>query len=122
MIFECPEGHICFSKDNLDVCGMKGCGKSTLIISPIDIKWFYKINERGLCINKTELYKIIEDPNMPKDVKKQIKKVFFVLVLIGSRSLDFLINEVVVITDAIKFVQSSKNLSSMQGRNYLTKN
>jgi len=76
MIFECPEGHICFSKDNLDVCGMKGCGKSTLVISPIDIKWFYKINERGLCINRTELYKIIEDPNMPKDVKKQIQKVF----------------------------------------------
>jgi hypothetical protein len=77
MIFECPKGHICFSKENLDVCGMKGCGKSTLtIISPIDIKWFYKINERGLCINKGELYKIIEDPNMPKDVKKQIQKVF----------------------------------------------
>jgi hypothetical protein len=76
MIFECPEGHICFSKDNLDICGMKGCAKSTLIVSPIDIKWFYKINERGLCINKRDLYKIIEDPNMPKDVKKQIQKVF----------------------------------------------
>jgi hypothetical protein len=50
-MIECPEGHICFSKDNLDVCGMKGCGKSTLTISPID-------------------------PNMPKDVKKQIQKVF----------------------------------------------
>jgi len=76
MIFECPEGHICFSKDNLDVCGMKGCGKSTLIVSPTDIKWFYKINERGLCINRREIHKIIEDPNMPKDVKNQIQRIF----------------------------------------------
>jgi hypothetical protein len=26
-----------------------------------------------LCIHRKDLYKIIEDPNMPKDVKKQIK-------------------------------------------------
>jgi hypothetical protein len=41
-------------------------------LSPIDIKWFYKIQEKGLCIHRKDLYKIIEDP-MPKDVKKQIK-------------------------------------------------
>ena len=76
MIYECSQGHICFSKDNLDVCGMKGCSRSTLIVGPIDIKWFYKISETGLCINKNEIHKIIEDPNMPKDVKKQIRKVF----------------------------------------------
>ena len=29
---------------------MSGCGKATVIISPIDIKWFYKIQEKGLCI------------------------------------------------------------------------
>ncbi len=51
MIYECPQGHICFSKDSLDICGMKGCDKTTLVISPIDIKWFYKINKTGLCIN-----------------------------------------------------------------------
>ena len=61
MIYECSQGHICFSKDNLDVCGMKGCGRSTLIVDPIDIKWFYKISETGLCINKNEIHKIIED-------------------------------------------------------------
>ena len=76
MICECSEGHISFSKDNLNICGMSGCGKATVIISPIDIKWFYKIQEKGLCIHHKDLYKIIEDPNMPKDVKKQIKKVF----------------------------------------------
>ena len=54
---------------------MSGCGKAT-VISPIDIKWFYKIQEKGLCIQRKDLYKIIEDPTMPKDVKKQIKKVF----------------------------------------------
>ena len=45
-------------------------------LSPIDIKWFYKIQEKGLCIHRKDLYKIIKDPKMPKDVKKQIKKVF----------------------------------------------
>ena len=54
MIYECPQGHICFSKDSLDICGMKGCGKTTLVLSPIDIKWFYKINKTGLCINSVQ--------------------------------------------------------------------
>ena len=55
---------------------MTGCTKSTVVISRIDIKWFYKINKQGLCINRTDLHKIIEDPNMPRDVKKQITKIF----------------------------------------------
>ena len=55
---------------------VKGCGKTTLVISPIDIKWFYKINKTGLCINRSELHKIIEDPNMPNNVKRQIQEVF----------------------------------------------
>ena len=76
MIYECPEGHICFSKDDLNICGKEGCGKATVIVSPIDIKWFYKIQETGLCIDHKDLYKVIEDPNMPKDVKKQINKIF----------------------------------------------
>ena len=54
---------------------MSGCGKATMIISPIDIKWFYKIQEKGLCIQRKDLYKLIEDPTVPKDVKKA-KKVF----------------------------------------------
>ena len=55
---------------------MKGCSKTTLIISPIDIKWFYKINKTGLCINRGELHKIIEDPNNPNYLKRQIQEVF----------------------------------------------
>jgi hypothetical protein len=55
---------------------MKGCNKSTNVISPIDIKWFYKISELGLCIDRKDLHKIIEDPNIPREVKKQITKVF----------------------------------------------
>ncbi|MGE3859878.1 MAG: hypothetical protein AB7F53_07800 [Nitrososphaeraceae archaeon] len=77
MIYECSGNHICFSKDELSICGMKGCNKVSVVISPIDINWFYKINKTGLCINKIDLDKIIKDPNMPKEVKKQIEKIFF---------------------------------------------
>jgi hypothetical protein len=55
---------------------MKGCNKSTIVISPNNIKWFYKISELGLCIDRKDLHKIIEDPNIPREVKKQITKVF----------------------------------------------
>jgi hypothetical protein len=67
MISECSSGHICFGKEDLSSCPMKDCGRTTVIISPIDIKWFYKIKD---------LYMIIEDQNIPKDVKKIIVKVF----------------------------------------------
>jgi hypothetical protein len=40
MIFECPSGHICFSKDELIICGMRGCDKKSYMLSPDDIKWF----------------------------------------------------------------------------------
>jgi hypothetical protein len=76
MIYECPEGHICFSKDDLNRCAMTGCNKPTVVISPIDFKWFYKISETGLCINRKDLHKLIEDPNMPRDVKKETTKIF----------------------------------------------
>ena len=90
MIYECQGGHISFSKDYLNACGMRGCNKPTVIISPIDIKWFYKISEKGLSIDRkdlhnliiilnfklNDLHKIIEDPNMPRDVKKEITKIF----------------------------------------------
>ena len=55
---------------------MTACNKPTIVVSPIDIRWFYKIRETGLCINRKDLHKIIEDPNMPKDVKKEITKIF----------------------------------------------
>ena len=58
---------------------MTACNKPTVVISPIDIRWFYKIRETGLCINRKDLHKIIEDPNMPKDVKKEITKIFLEL-------------------------------------------
>ena len=76
MIYECQGGHISFIKNDLNTCGMKGCNKSTVIISTIDIKWFYKISEIGLSIDRKDLQKIIEDPNMPRDVKKEITKIF----------------------------------------------
>lgn len=60
----------------MNKCGMKGCNKSTVIISPIDIKWFYKISETGLCINRNDLHLIIGDSNIPGEVKKEITKVF----------------------------------------------
>ena len=77
MIYECQQGHICFSnRDDLDTCVMRGCTKSVVVISPIDIKWFYKISSLGLCIDRKDLHRIIEDPNLPKDVKEQIATIF----------------------------------------------
>jgi hypothetical protein len=55
---------------------MKDCGRPIVIISPIDIKLFYKINESGLCVNRKDLRMILEDRNMPKDVKKIIVRIF----------------------------------------------
>jgi hypothetical protein len=54
---------------------MRGYNKSTVIISPIRIKWFYKISEKGLYIDRKDLHKII-DQNMPRDVKKEIINIF----------------------------------------------
>lgn len=77
MIYGCQNDHICFSSDDLQFCGMKNCNRPVVVISPEDINWFYKINKIGLCINKNDLHKIMEDDNMPKDVKKKIGKIFF---------------------------------------------
>ena len=71
MIYECQGGHISFSKDELNSCGMRGCNKSTVIISPIDIKWFYKISEKGLSIDRKDLHKIIEDQICQAMLKKK---------------------------------------------------
>jgi hypothetical protein len=77
MIYECTNGHICFSKEeDLCICAMKDCRKPTLIISPIDIEWFYKINDSGLCINRKDLEMIIKDRNMPREVKEIILRIF----------------------------------------------
>ncbi|HZL22922.1 MAG TPA: hypothetical protein VFC05_06325 [Nitrososphaeraceae archaeon] len=76
MIYECQGGHVSFSNNYLNACGMTGCNKSTVMISPIDIKWFYKISKKGLSIDRKDLHKIIEDPNMPREVKKEITKIF----------------------------------------------
>jgi len=76
MISECSSGHICFGKVDLSSYTMRDCGRPTVIISPIDIQWFYKINESGLCINRKDLHMIIEDQNMPQNVKKTILRIF----------------------------------------------
>jgi hypothetical protein len=77
MIYECPNKHVCFSKDELSNCGMRGCNKQTVKLSLENIKWFYKINKNGLCINRDDLHKILEDPNMPTDVKTKIQSIFY---------------------------------------------
>ena len=56
---------------------MTGCRKQTVCVSLENINWFYKINKNGLCIHKDELHLIIEDPAMPYEVKKKIRKIFF---------------------------------------------
>jgi hypothetical protein len=75
MIYRCRDGHVSFSKD-LKFCGMKGCGLSVDIISEADVEWFYKISPGGLAIIESDLHLILEDKNMPKEVKKTIKQVF----------------------------------------------
>ena len=50
--------------------------KATVVISPVDTDWFYKINKYGLCVNNRNLNAIIADPDVPKDVKKQIQNIF----------------------------------------------
>ena len=77
MIYQCPSEHVCFTKDKLDICGVKGCLKRPILMHPANIEWFHRINKDGLCINKSDLHMIVEDPNMPKDVKKSILKIFF---------------------------------------------
>ena len=71
MIYECQGGHINFSKDDLHACGMRGCNKSIVITSPIDIKWFYKISKKGLSIDRKDLHKIIEDQICQAMLKKK---------------------------------------------------
>jgi len=77
MIYECPNKHVCFSKDELSNCGMRDCNKQTVKLSLENIKWFYKINKNGLCINRDDLHMILEDPNMPTDVKTKIQSIFY---------------------------------------------
>jgi hypothetical protein len=56
---------------------MAGCRKQTIIVSTENINWFYRINKNGLCITRDNLHRIIEDPNMPNDVKAKVRKIFF---------------------------------------------
>lgn len=75
MIYRCAEGHISFAK-NLVHCGMKGCTLSVDTMSDADVEWFYRISPEGLAINETDLHMILEDRNMPKEVKEMIKQTF----------------------------------------------
>jgi hypothetical protein len=77
MIYECSNKHLCFSKDELGICGMTGCSKQTVKINNENINWFYRINKNGLCISRDSLHMIIEDPNMPNAVKAKVRKIFF---------------------------------------------
>jgi hypothetical protein len=75
MIYRCAGGHISFAK-SLMHCGMKGCELSVDAISDADVEWFYKISPEGLAINQADLHMILEDKNMPKEVKEMIKQAF----------------------------------------------
>lgn len=55
---------------------MKGCEKPVDIVSEIDVEWFYKISPEGLAMNEADLGKILEDKNMPKDVKDLVRNAF----------------------------------------------
>jgi hypothetical protein len=55
---------------------MKGCGNPVETVSDADIEWFYKISPEGLAMNEADLHMILKDDNMPKDVKKTVRKVF----------------------------------------------
>jgi hypothetical protein len=55
---------------------MKDCGKPAETISDKDIEWLYKISPNGLAISEKDLPKILDDKNMPKEVKEAVKEVF----------------------------------------------
>jgi hypothetical protein len=55
---------------------MKGCSKPVETISDKDIEWFYKISPNGLAMNEKDLHKILDDRNMPKEVKETVKEAF----------------------------------------------
>lgn len=55
---------------------MKDCDKPVKIISDKDIDWFYRISPEGLAIREKDLHMILEDKNMPNDVKEAVKNVF----------------------------------------------
>lgn len=55
---------------------MKGCGKPIETISDKDIEWLYKISPNGLAISEKDLHKMLDDKNMPKEVKEAVKEAF----------------------------------------------
>ena len=75
MISRCPDGHISFARE-LRHCGMKRCGNPIETISDRDIEWLYKIDPNGLAMNEKDLDMLLEDKNMPKEVKEAVKEVF----------------------------------------------
>lgn len=75
LIYKCAAGHISFAK-HLQFCGMKGCGQPIEPVSERDIEWFYRVNPDGLAMNEKDLNMMMEDKNMPKEVKKAIEEIF----------------------------------------------
>ncbi len=75
MIYRCAAGHISFAK-SLMHCGMKGCELSVDTVSDTDVEWFYRISPDGLAIDEKDLRMILEDKNMPKEVKEIIRQTF----------------------------------------------
>ncbi len=75
MIYRCAAGHVSFARE-LARCGMKGCELSVDAVSDADVEWFYRISPDGLAINEADLHMILEDRNMPEEVKETVRKTF----------------------------------------------
>ncbi|MGH9925352.1 MAG: hypothetical protein ACRD5B_08230 [Nitrososphaeraceae archaeon] len=54
----------------------EGLRKANSNNKPYRYKMVLQKNESGLCINRKDLNMILEDQNMPKDVKKTILRIF----------------------------------------------
>lgn len=46
------------------------------IISDKNIEWLYKISPNGLAMNEKDLSRLLEDKNMPDEVKESVREVF----------------------------------------------
>lgn len=75
MIYRCPDAHISFARE-LRYCGMKDCSKQIEVVSNADIEWLYKISPNGLAMSEKDLHKMLNDKNMPKEVKEAVKAAF----------------------------------------------
>ena len=96
MISECSNGHICFGKEDLSSCTMRDCGRSTVIISPINIKWFCKITGSKfiklflLIISNSSIFYKYQDDDVYK-IDNYINYINYIPFYIQNRIIHFLV-------------------------------